>query len=94
MFKYILEKDTKELAPLLEAAFCPYLLSFPGLCNMLLDLISRRRIGDNQSQIEPQYITSLIRFGGQRRENISENNMTNNKACAKSLVCTQEGVPT
>jgi len=39
MFKYILEKDTKELAPLLEAAFCPYLLSFPGLCNMLLDLI-------------------------------------------------------
>jgi hypothetical protein len=46
MFKYILEKDTKELAPLLEAAFCPYLLSFPGLFNMLLDLI-------NETEIEP-----------------------------------------
>jgi hypothetical protein len=45
MFKYILEKDTKKLAPLLEAALCPYLLCLPGLCDMLLDLI-RQKIHD------------------------------------------------
>jgi hypothetical protein len=51
MFKYILEKDSKKLAPLLEAAFCPYLLSFPGLSNMFLDLITQR-IDHNQTQIK------------------------------------------
>jgi hypothetical protein len=39
VFKYILEKDTKKLTPLLEAALCPHLLCFPGLCDMLLHLI-------------------------------------------------------
>uniref|UniRef100_A0A0A9G057 Uncharacterized protein n=1 Tax=Arundo donax TaxID=35708 RepID=A0A0A9G057_ARUDO len=43
MFKYILQKDTKKLTPLLEAAFCPYLLCISGLCNMLLDLIRSQR---------------------------------------------------
>jgi hypothetical protein len=45
MFKYILEKDTKKLAPLLEAALRPHRLCLPGLCDMLIDLI-RQKIHD------------------------------------------------
>jgi hypothetical protein len=35
---------------LLGAAFCPYLLCFPGLRNMLLNLISQR-IKGNQNKV-------------------------------------------
>lgn len=48
VLNYILQKDSQELASLTEAATFPYFLCFPGLCNMLSNLV--RKCKSNQSK--------------------------------------------